>query len=93
MIPRRSAGTARSRRSPAAAKVPVIYGEESDLKEAVGGLKPDLILSFYYRNMIPMSVLRLAPRGAQPPRLEAAAAAADGRRSTGRSWSARRSRA
>ncbi len=47
-----------------AAKVPLIYGEESDLKEAVGGLKPDLILSFYYRNMIPMSVLRLAPRGA-----------------------------
>jgi len=47
-----------------AAKVRLIYGEESDLPEAVAGLKPDLILSFYYRNMIPMSVLRLAPRGA-----------------------------
>ena len=48
----------------AAAKVPLLYGEENDLREAVGRLKPDLILSFYYRNMIPMSVLGLAPRGA-----------------------------
>src|SRR5258706_6676262 len=47
-----------------AAKVPLIYGEESDLKAEVARLKPELILSFYYRNMIPMSVLGLAPRGA-----------------------------
>src|SRR5205807_7532540 len=47
-----------------AAKLPVIYGEESDLKAEVARLRPDLIVSFYYRNMIPMSVLKLAPRGA-----------------------------
>jgi methionyl-tRNA formyltransferase len=47
-----------------AAKARVIYGDEVDLKDEVGRLKPELILSFYYRNMIPMSVLRLAPRGA-----------------------------
>ncbi|MBI3856721.1 MAG: formyltransferase [Planctomycetes bacterium] len=47
-----------------AAKVPLIYGEEADLKDAVGRLRPELILSFYYRNMIPMAVLGLAPRGA-----------------------------
>ena len=47
-----------------AAKVPVIYGDEVDLKSTVAGLKPDLILSFYYRSMIPMAVLRQAPRGA-----------------------------
>lgn len=48
----------------AAARVPIVYGEECDLRTAVGRLKPDLILSFYYRNMIPMAVLRLAPGGA-----------------------------
>jgi methionyl-tRNA formyltransferase len=47
-----------------AAKVPVVYGEEVDLGKTVADLKPDLILSFYYRSMIPMEVLTLAPRGA-----------------------------
>lgn len=47
-----------------AAGVPVLYGEEVDLKSSVAALKPELILSFYYRSMIPMSVLRVAPRGA-----------------------------
>jgi methionyl-tRNA formyltransferase len=47
-----------------AVKVPVVYGEEVDLKQTVGALQPDLILSFYYRSMIPMSVLRQAPKGA-----------------------------
>jgi methionyl-tRNA formyltransferase len=44
--------------------VPVIYGEEVDLEREVGRLSPDLILSFYYRSMIPMKVLRKAPAGA-----------------------------
>jgi len=48
----------------AAARVPVIYGDEVDLQPTVAGLKPELILSFYYRSMIPMSVLRQAPLGA-----------------------------
>jgi methionyl-tRNA formyltransferase len=47
-----------------AAKVPVVYGEEVDLRKTVEGLKPELILSFYYRSMIPMEVLTIAPRGA-----------------------------
>jgi methionyl-tRNA formyltransferase len=47
-----------------AAEVPLLYGEETNLPEAVARLKPDLILSFYYRNMIPMEVLTVAPRGA-----------------------------
>lgn len=47
-----------------AAGVPVIYGDEIDLKSTVRSLSPDLILSFYYRSMIPMAVLRQAPRGA-----------------------------
>jgi methionyl-tRNA formyltransferase len=51
-------------RGATAAQVPVFYGEESDLKELMGRLKPEMILSFYYRNMIPTSVLRQAPRGA-----------------------------
>jgi methionyl-tRNA formyltransferase len=46
------------------AKVPVVYGEEVDLRKTVAGLKPELILSFYYRSMIPMEVLTIAPRGA-----------------------------
>ncbi len=46
------------------ASVPVLYGEETDLEETVRRLAPDLILSFYYRSLIPMPVLSLAPRGA-----------------------------
>ena len=46
------------------AKVPVVYGEEVDLRKTVAGLKPELILSFYNRSMIPMEVLTIAPRGA-----------------------------
>jgi len=47
-----------------AATVPVVYGDEVDLKSTVSALRPELILSFYYRSMIPMAVLRQAPRGA-----------------------------
>lgn len=43
---------------------PVFFGEEIDLRTVVGGLRPDLILSFYYRRMIPTRVLALAPNGA-----------------------------
>ena len=46
------------------AGVPLIYGEEVDLEKEVGRLRPELILSFYYRSMIPMKVLRKAPKGA-----------------------------
>ena len=46
------------------AGVRVIYGEETDLAGEVARLRPDLILSFYYRNMIPVKVLQLAPKGA-----------------------------
>lgn len=42
----------------------VLYGEEIDLEKEVDRLEPELILSFYYRNMIPMKVLRAARRGA-----------------------------
>ena len=48
----------------AAAEVPVVYGDDVDLKTTIASLKPELILSFYYRSMIPMAVLRQAPRGA-----------------------------
>lgn len=48
----------------AGARIPVIYGEESDLEAEVRRRAPDLILSFYYRHLIPMRVLRFAPRGA-----------------------------
>ena len=47
-----------------AAKVPVIYGDEVDLRKTVEDLKPEMILSFYYRSMIPMKVLGAAPKGA-----------------------------
>ncbi len=51
----------------AAAGLRVFFGEDHDakgLEELVRGLAPDLILSFYYRHLIPMPVLDLAPRGA-----------------------------
>ena len=48
----------------AAAGVPVLYGEEADLAKEMDRLRPQMILSFYYRNMIPMKVLRTAPAGA-----------------------------
>lgn len=44
-------------------KVPVVL-DPPNLEAAVAGAKPDLILSFYYRNMIPMRVLGKAPQGA-----------------------------
>jgi methionyl-tRNA formyltransferase len=46
-----------------AAGVPVFYGEETDLGETLRAIAPDLILSFYYRSLIPMRLLRIAPRG------------------------------
>lgn len=48
----------------AKAGVPVIYGEEADLAREIERLRPEMILSFYYRNMIPVKVLREAPQGA-----------------------------
>jgi methionyl-tRNA formyltransferase len=42
----------------------VLYGEEVDLEKEMDRLRPEMILSFYYRNMIPVSVLKKAPRGA-----------------------------
>jgi methionyl-tRNA formyltransferase len=50
--------------SAAAAGVPVLYGDELDLGSTMDRFRPDLILSFYYRSMIPMEVLAKAPRGA-----------------------------
>lgn len=44
------------------AMVPVEYGE--DLDGLPRRARPDLILSFYYREMIPMRILEGAPRGA-----------------------------
>jgi methionyl-tRNA formyltransferase len=44
--------------------VPVLYGEEVDLEPEVERLAPEMILSFYYRSMIPMKVLWKAPGGA-----------------------------
>lgn len=47
-----------------AAGLPVLYGEEVDLQREMERLRPELILSFYYRSMIPMRILGKAPRGA-----------------------------
>ncbi len=49
--------------------IPVHYPEKPELKDPafavqVAGYRPDFIFSFYFRWMIPESVLRLAPRGA-----------------------------
>jgi methionyl-tRNA formyltransferase len=49
--------------------IPVHYPETIELKDPafavqVAGYRPDFILSFYFRWMIPESVLRLAPNGA-----------------------------
>jgi methionyl-tRNA formyltransferase len=47
--------------------VEVFIGDDLDgpsLASLVRRLAPDLILSFYYRKMLPMDVLSLAPRGA-----------------------------
>ena len=49
------------------ASVPVRFSDDLDkdaLHAAVEELKPELILSLYYRHMIPMKVLGLAPKGA-----------------------------
>ena len=48
----------------AKAGLPVLYGAEVDLLKEVDRLRPEMILSFYYRDMIPMGILRRAPRGA-----------------------------
>jgi methionyl-tRNA formyltransferase len=47
--------------------LPWIYGDDpraSELAAAVAAAQPDLIFSFYYRAMIPMALLALAPAGA-----------------------------
>ncbi|RME88698.1 MAG: formyltransferase [Planctomycetota bacterium] len=49
------------------AGIPLYYGEEmssKELKELVASLEPDIILSIYYRNLIPGSVLKMARIGA-----------------------------
>ena len=38
--------------------------ESDEVERVIAGLKPDLILSFYYRKMIPERILGLAPLGA-----------------------------
>ncbi len=47
-----------------AGRLPLLYGDEVDLEREMERLRPELILSFYYRSMIPMRVLDKAPRGA-----------------------------
>ncbi|MBC7573977.1 MAG: formyltransferase [Herminiimonas sp.] len=47
--------------------LPFVYAEDlaaDDLRAAVAAARPDVIFSFYYRNMIPAAVLELAPGGA-----------------------------
>jgi len=49
--------------------IPVHYPEKTEIKDPafavqVAGYLPDFIFSFYFRWMIPESILRLAPRGA-----------------------------
>lgn len=46
------------------AGVPVLYGEEVDLEAEMERLRPEMILSFYYRSLIPVRALRKAPKGA-----------------------------
>ncbi len=51
----------------AKANVPVRFSDDLDkdaLYAVVQELKPDLILSSYYRHMIPTKILKLAPKGA-----------------------------
>ncbi len=47
--------------------LPFIYGDDApaeSLRAAVADARPDVIFSFYYRSMLPMSLLGLAPQGA-----------------------------
>jgi methionyl-tRNA formyltransferase len=47
--------------------LPVMYGDDPkapELAAAVAQARPDVIFSFYYRSMIPLAVLALAPDGA-----------------------------
>jgi methionyl-tRNA formyltransferase len=47
--------------------LPVVYGDDpqdAGLAAAVERARPDLIFSFYYRAMIPVGLLSLAPKGA-----------------------------
>lgn len=47
--------------------IPFVYGEDPAdpaIAQAVRDARPDVIFSFYYRSMIPASVLALAPQGA-----------------------------
>ncbi len=53
----------------AARRVPVNYLAREEMKDSrlvaeVAACRPDVIFSFYFRYMIPLSVLSLAPRGA-----------------------------
>lgn len=48
-------------------RIPTFTDEDlkpNDVFQKIAALKPDLILSFYYRNLIPTKVLELAPLGA-----------------------------
>ncbi len=42
----------------------VLDPEAAEVQRLVENIKPDLIFSFYYRNMLPVSVLRTAKKGA-----------------------------
>ncbi|WP_153100429.1 formyltransferase [Paraburkholderia hayleyella] len=45
--------------------IPTLTGaQQAELHEAVRAAQPDFIFSFYYRHMLPVALLALAPRGA-----------------------------
>jgi methionyl-tRNA formyltransferase len=44
--------------------LPFVYDDDPDWNAAVARARPDIMFSFYFRSMLPMSLLVLAPRGA-----------------------------
>ncbi len=44
--------------------LPFVYDDDPGWVAQVGRIRPDMIFSFYFRSMLPMAVLGLAPRGA-----------------------------
>lgn len=44
--------------------LPFVYDDDPDWVARVGRIQPDGMFSFYFRSMLPMSLLGLAPRGA-----------------------------
>jgi methionyl-tRNA formyltransferase len=43
--------------------LPFVYDDDPDWKAAVERARPEIMFSFYFRSMLPMSLLGLAPRG------------------------------